>query len=91
MSPSDFGLEMTDIEALKVDTVAQSLVVIQSVLDDTSGPARDIVCINAGAAIYVSGIVDSWNAGVQMAQSVISSGKAANILKELVKKSNSYE
>jgi anthranilate phosphoribosyltransferase len=91
VSPSDFGLEMTDIEALKVDTVAQSLVVIQSVLDDTSGPARDIVCINAGAAIYVSGIVDSWNAGVQMAQSVISSGKAANILKELVKKSNSYE
>ena len=91
VSPSDFGLEMTDIEALKVDTVAQSLVVIQSVLDDTSGPARDIVCINAGAAIYVSGIVDSWNAGVQMAQSVIASGKAANILKELVKKSNSYE
>ncbi len=91
VSPSDFGLEMTDIEALKVDTVAQSLVVIQSVLDDTSGPARDIVCINAGAAIYVSGIVDSWKAGVQMAQSVIANGKAANVLKELVEKSNSYE
>jgi anthranilate phosphoribosyltransferase len=39
----------------------------------------------------VSGIVDSWSAGVQMAQSVIASGKAANVLKELVKKSNSYE
>lgn len=91
VSPSDFGLEMTDIAALKVDTVAQSLAVIQSVLADTSGPARDIVCVNAGAAIYVSGKVDSWNAGVQMAQSVIASGKAANVLKELVKKSNSYE
>jgi anthranilate phosphoribosyltransferase len=91
VSPSDFGLEMTDIAALKVDTVAQSLAVIQSVFADTSGPARDIVCVNAGAAIYVSGIVDSWNAGVQMAQSVIASGKAANVLKELVKKSNSYE
>jgi len=77
VSPSDFGLEMTDIAALKVDTVAQSLAVIQSVLADTSGPARDIVCVNAGAAIYVSGKVDSWNAGVQMAQSVIASGKAA--------------
>jgi anthranilate phosphoribosyltransferase len=91
VSPSDFGLEMTDIAALKVDTVAQSLAVIQSVFADTLGPARDIVCVNAGAAIYVSGIVDSWNAGVQMAQSVIASGKAANVLKELVKKSNSYE
>jgi anthranilate phosphoribosyltransferase len=91
VSPSDFGLEMTDITALKVDTVAQSLAVIQSVFADTSGPARDIVCVNAGAAIYVSGIVDSWSAGVQMAQSVIASGKAANVLKELVKKSNSYE
>ena len=91
VSPSDFGLEMTDITALKVDTVAQSLAVIQSVFADTSGPARDIVCVNAGAAIYVSGIVDSWSAGVQMAQSVIASGKAANVLKELVEKSNSYE
>ena len=91
VSPSDFGLEMTDIAALKVDTVAQSLAVIQSVLANTSGPARDIVCVNAGAAIYVSGIVDDWKAGVQMAQSVIASGKAANVLKELVKKSNSYE
>ncbi len=91
VSPSDFGLEMTDIAALKVDTVAQSLAVIQSVLANTPGPARDIVCVNAGAAIYVSGIVDSWKAGVQMAQSVIANGKAANVLKELVEKSNSYE
>ena len=91
VSPSDFGLEITDIAALKVDTVAQSLAVIQSVLANTPGPARDIVCVNAGAAIYVSGIVDSWKAGVQMAQSVIANGKAANVLKELVEKSNSYE
>jgi anthranilate phosphoribosyltransferase len=91
VSPSDFGLEMTDIASLKVDTVAQSLGVIQSVLANTPGPARDIVCVNAGAAIYVSGIVNNWPAGVQMAQSVIANGKAANVLKELVEKSNSYE
>jgi anthranilate phosphoribosyltransferase len=91
VSPSDFGLEMTDIAALKVDTVTKSLAVIQSVLANTPGPARDIVCVNAGAAIYVSGIVDSWKAGVQMAQSVIANGKSANVLKELVEKSNSYE
>jgi anthranilate phosphoribosyltransferase len=91
VSPADFGLEISDIASLKVDTVAQSLTVIESVLANTPGPARDIVCVNAGAAIYVAGITDSWQAGVQMAQSVIAEGKAAGVLKKLVEKSNSYE
>ncbi|MFT4650765.1 MAG: anthranilate phosphoribosyltransferase [Polaribacter sp.] len=91
VSPTDFGLEMSDIASLKVDTVAQSLTIIESVLANTPGPARDIVCVNAGAAIYVAGIADSWQAGVQMAQSVIAEGKAASILNKLVEKSNSYE
>jgi anthranilate phosphoribosyltransferase len=91
VSPSDFGLKMSDIASLKVDTAAQSLTVIQSVLANIPGPARDIVCVNAGAAIYVSGIADSWQAGVKMAQNVIADGKAANVLKSLVEKSNSYE
>lgn len=91
VSPSDFGLELSDITALKVETVAQSLAVIQAVLANTSGPARDIVCVNAGAAIYVSGVTDSWQAGVKMAQSVIANGKAAETLQKLVEKSNSYE
>jgi anthranilate phosphoribosyltransferase len=91
VSPADFGLEISDIASLKVDTVAQSLTVIESVLANTPGPARDIVCVNAGAAIYVAGITDSWQAGVQMAQNVITEGKAAGVLKKLVEKSNSYE
>jgi anthranilate phosphoribosyltransferase len=91
VSPSDFGFEMSDIASLKVKTVEQSLTVIQAVLANTAGPARDIVCANAGAAIYVSGLTDSWQAGVQMAQSVITDGKAAETLQKLVEKSNSYE
>jgi anthranilate phosphoribosyltransferase len=91
VSPSDFNFELSDIASLKVATVEQSLTVIQSVLANTPGSARDIVCVNAGAAIYVSGIADSWQAGVQMAQSVIADGKAASVLKKLVEKSNSYE
>ena len=91
VSPSDFGFEMSDIASLKVETVAQSLAVIQAVLANTAGPARNIVCVNAGAAIYVSGVTDSWQAGVQMAQSVIADGKAAETLQKLVEKSNSYE
>lgn len=91
VSPSDFGFALSDIASLKVETVEQSLAMIQSVLANTPGSARDIVCTNAGAAIYVSGIADSWQAGVQMAQAVIADGKAANILEGLVKKSNSYD
>jgi|TARA_B110000971_G_scaffold173411_1_gene178385 anthranilate phosphoribosyltransferase len=91
VSPSDFGLELSNIAALKVETVEQSLAVIQAVLANISGPARDIVCVNAGAAIYVSGVTDSWQAGVKMAQSVIADGKAAETLQKLVEKSNSYE
>ncbi|MFT5657042.1 MAG: anthranilate phosphoribosyltransferase [Gammaproteobacteria bacterium] len=89
VAPSDFGFERSDMASLKVDTVEQSLAMIQSVLANTPGPARDIVCVNAGAAIYVSGIADSWQSGVQMAQSVIANGKAADILVKLAKKSNS--
>ncbi|MFT4608531.1 MAG: anthranilate phosphoribosyltransferase [Chitinophagales bacterium] len=91
VSPADFGLEMSDIASLKVDTAAQSLAVIESVLANKPGPAHDIVCVNAGAAIYVSGIADSWQAGVQMAQGVIADGTAAKVLKKLVEKSNNYE
>ena len=91
VSPSDFGLELSNIAALKVETVEQSLAVIQAVLANISGPARDIVCVNAGAAIYVSGVTDSWQAGVKMAKSVIADGKAAETLQKLVEKSNSYE
>ena len=91
VSPSDFGLELTDITSLKVETVDESLAMIRSVLANTPGAARDIVCVNAGAAIYVSGIADSWLAGVQMAQSVVANGKAAKVLQNLVEKSNSYE
>jgi len=89
VEPSDFGFEKSDIKCLKVDNVEQSLAMIQSVLANQAGPAKDIVCLNAGAAIYVSGITDTLLAGVQKAQSVIADGKAAKILEGLVKQSNS--
>lgn len=89
VSPSDFGFEISDITSLKVETVEQSLAMIQSVLANRPGAARDIVCANAGAAIYVSGVADSLLAGVQMAKSVIEDGRAAKVLQALVAKSNS--
>ncbi|MCZ6797225.1 MAG: anthranilate phosphoribosyltransferase [Gammaproteobacteria bacterium] len=89
ISPVDFGIEMAALDELKVDGVEQSLAMIQSVLANTPGPALDIVCLNAGAAIYVSGVADSLEAGVEKARTAIGDGKASAVLAQLVAKSNS--
>ncbi|MCZ6470346.1 MAG: anthranilate phosphoribosyltransferase [Gammaproteobacteria bacterium] len=89
ISPVDFGIEMAALDELKVDGVEQSLAMIQSVLANTPGPALDIVCLNAGAAIYVSGVADSLEAGVGKARTAIADGKASAVLAQLVAKSNS--
>ncbi|MFV2031573.1 MAG: anthranilate phosphoribosyltransferase [Gammaproteobacteria bacterium] len=89
LSPTDFGMEMADLSTLKVDSVEQSLAMIRSVLDNTPGPAHDIVCLNAGAAIYVSGLAETLSTGVEKAQLAIADGKTTEILAQLVAKSNS--
>ena len=88
LSPADFGMETADIASLKVDSAEQSLAMIRTVLADQAGPARDIVCLNAGAAIYVSGCAETLTAGVEEAQVAISSGKAASVLENLVVRTN---
>ena len=89
LSPIDFGMEFAELSELKVDSVEQSLSKIQSVFANTPGPALDIVCLNAGAAIYVSGLAENMAAGVKKAQSAIANGKATEVLAKLVAKSNS--
>jgi anthranilate phosphoribosyltransferase len=89
ITPSDFGMDTAPLDELRVDSAEQSLAVIRAVFADNPGPARDIVCLNAGAAIYVSGCADSLAAGVEAARTAISSGKAAAVLQNLVAKSNS--
>ncbi len=88
ITPSDFGMDTAPLDELRVDSAEQSLAVIRAVFADNPGPARDIVCLNAGAAIYVSGCADSLAAGVEAARVAISSGKAAEVLQNLVVKSN---
>jgi len=89
ISPADFGLEIAELSQLKVDGAEQSLAMIQSVFSNTPGPALDIVCMNAGAAIYVCGIADSLADGIARAQSAIAEGKASAVLAALVAKTNS--
>jgi anthranilate phosphoribosyltransferase len=88
ITPSDFGMDTAPLDELRVDSAQQSLAMIRTVFADNPGPARDIVCLNAGAAIYVSGCADSLTAGVEAARTAISSGKAAEVLQNLVVQSN---
>ncbi len=89
ISPEDFGIDTASSGGLKVDSVQQSLAMIQSVLANNPGPALDIVSMNAGAAIYVSGVANSLAEGIQKAKTAIADGRAAQVLADLVAKSNS--
>ncbi len=88
ISPQDFGMQIADIEGIRVDGVEQSLAMIHSVFDKQPGPARDIVCLNAGAAIYVSGLADSHHQGVEMAAKVLDDGSASEVLKKLIEQTS---
>jgi len=88
INPEDFDIKRSDISLLKVDDAKQSLDVIKNVLANVEGPARDIVVLNAGAALYVAGLADSLKAGVEKAKQIIASGAALSKLDELVTVSN---
>lgn len=84
ISPGDFGIAASSLESLKVKDANESKSIILNVLDDQSGPAKDIVCLNAGATLYAANCVPSILVGVQMAKDAIASGKAKQKLDELI-------
>jgi len=89
ITPEQFGLERGKLEDLQVDGATQSLGVIKSAFANTPGAVRDIVIINAGAAIYAADLVGSLEDGVNKAKDIIASGAAQTKLDELVTLSNS--
>jgi anthranilate phosphoribosyltransferase len=84
IAPEDFGFERADAAAIRVGSAAESLAMIRSVLDDQPGPARDIVCLNAGAAIYTAGLAGDLAGGIEQAKEAIASGRAREVLERLV-------
>ena len=82
--PEDFGMAMASNRALKVETPEQSRSMLLSVLDNDGGAARDIVILNAGAALYAANVADSMLAGVQLARKAIESGAARQKLEQLI-------
>jgi anthranilate phosphoribosyltransferase len=89
--PEDFDMRRDDLKHLVVDSAEQSLGMIKLVFEGHTGPARVIVALNAGAAIYVAGLAESHEAGVKKAQQVIDSGAAMNKLNELVTLTRSFK
>jgi anthranilate phosphoribosyltransferase len=86
--PREFGLETCGSDALKVWDATQAKDMLLAVLDDLPGPARDIVLLNAGAAIYVADRAATLGEGIEMARAAIASGAAREKLAQLVAFSN---
>lgn len=82
--PEDFGLAMASNRSFRVETPEQSRAMLLGVLDNVPGPAKEIVALNAGVALYAANVVDSVNAGILRARSAIESGAAKAKLGELV-------
>jgi anthranilate phosphoribosyltransferase len=82
--PEDFGLQMVASRNLKVNNVAESKEKILEALTNKTGPARDIVILNSGTALYAAGIASSIANGITMAQEVVASGAARSKLDQFV-------
>lgn len=82
--PEDFGLQMQSLRNLRVSNADESKAMMLGALDNKPGAARDIVCLNAGAALYVANQADSIAAGIGKAREAIASGAARAKLEEFV-------
>ena len=83
--PEDFGLQMVSNRSLKVDGPAESQAKILQALDNTPGPAREIVIFNAGLALYSANVADSIAHGIARAREAVASGAARARLDQFVK------
>lgn len=84
ITPSEFGIAHASMETLKVADAQESKAIIVNVMNNQSGPARDIVCLNAGATLYAANVSSSITEGIALANSTITSGKAKQKLEAFV-------
>ena len=82
--PEDFGMAMASHRALRVETPEESQAVLRGVLNNEAGAARDIVILNAGAALYAANVTASIKDGIALARQVIESGAAKQKLEQFI-------
>jgi anthranilate phosphoribosyltransferase len=88
IAPEQFSINRAGLHELAAADAASSLAMIKSVLANQPGPARDIVILNAGAAIYAAGLADTLAAGMDKAQQALANGAAKAKLEALIAYSN---
>ena len=86
--PHDFGLEEGSLDLIQAENAEQSLALIHEAFSGKQGVARDIIALNAGAAIYVSGLVNSLEEGITKANQTLSDGSAQDKLDAYIHASN---
>jgi anthranilate phosphoribosyltransferase len=89
--PEDFGLTMASNRAFKVDTAEQSKALVLSVLNNEPGPARDIVILNAGVALYAANVALTMADGVGMARGAVESGRALAKMHQFVSRTKELQ
>ena len=76
ITPEEFGINRTDLNTIQVNSVDESVTMVRAVLDNEEVPARDIIVLNAGAAIYAAGLTDTLPNGIKQAQAILKAGAA---------------
>jgi anthranilate phosphoribosyltransferase len=84
VEPGQFGLAPVELERVAGGTPEENAAVTRGVLSGEAGPQRDLVVLNAAAALYVGGLAADLDAGVAKAAEAIDSGAAANVLERLI-------
>lgn len=88
IKPEDFGFTTCSKDDLKGGSPEENAKITREILAGAKGPKRDAVLLNAGASLYIGGKADSFKAGVELAASLIDSGKATETLNRFIEVSN---
>ncbi|MCH8063344.1 MAG: anthranilate phosphoribosyltransferase [Chloroflexi bacterium] len=91
ISPEDVGLQRASTEEIRVSSVDESVEILKGVLDGKSGPARDIVLMNAAAALVAADVAPTMKDGVALASDAIDSGRAREKVEALISLSQTLE
>ena len=88
IKPEDFGFQRVGPEALKGGSINENATIVMAILDGEKGPRRDMVLLNAGAALWSAGETDSLEAGIGRAIDIIDGGQAKAKLDALIEFTN---
>ncbi len=90
ITPEKFGLNRATLDNIKVSSVAESVTMIEEVLANKNGAAKDIILLNAGAGIYAAGLTNSLAAGIDKANEVLNNGSVKQKLADWIELTKSF-